>query len=187
MKKLSQLETKRLLLRQWRDDDYSPFAALNNDPIVMAYYPSVLTEPESNTMAKKIEDLITQRGWGLWAVELKSNNQFIGFVGLHIPDASLPASPCVEIGWRLDKSYWGKGYATEGANAALTYAFEVLGLDDVVSFTSIGNNKSRAVMQRLNMTNTQQNFEHPILPEGHKLREHVLYKITKTQWKANKH
>ena len=181
MEKITQLKTDRLLLRQWQSEDYPPFARLNNDPIVMAYYPSVLTEPESNALAEKIKDLISQRGWGLWAVELKLNKQFIGFVGLHIPDASLPASPCVEIGWRLDKSSWGKGYATEAANAALTYAFETLHLDEVVSFTSVSNNKSRAVMERLNMTNTQENFEHPILPEGHKLREHVLYKIKKPQ------
>lgn len=126
-----------------------------------------------------METIISNQGWGFWAVELKSTNSFIGFVGLHQADVELPFSPCVEIGWRLSKKYWNNGYATEAGRAALKFAFEILKLNQVVSFTSLKNKRSQAVMQRLNMINTNQNFEHPKLPIGHQLREHVLYKITK--------
>jgi len=148
----------------------------------MEFYPNILTELESNSLAEKFYNLILEQGWGFWAVELKSNKQFIGFVGLNKPDAVLPFSPCVEIGWRLAKNYWGKGYATEAAKAVLKYAFETLQLDEVVSFTSIHNIKSKSVMEKLHMINTMQNFDHPNIPAEHKLKEHVLYKITKAQW-----
>ena len=187
MKNVTELETKRLLLRQWQAKDYAPFSDLNKNPAVMEYYPNELTELESNTLAKKIESLLLKRGWGFWAVELKSNNKFIGFVGLHEPEADLPFNPCVEIGWRLAENYWGNGYATEAAKAVVNFSFETLMLDEVVSFTSIHNVRSRSVMTKINMLDTMQTFEHPDLPAGHKLREHVLYKITKSQWVNNKH
>lgn len=185
MVKVSELQTKRLSLRQWQPSDHVLFAEINEDPEVMEHYPSILNEEESNSFAKKLEALITKIGWGFWAVELKSNKQFIGFVGLHKPEADLPFTPCTEIGWRLSKKHWGKGYATEAANAALKYAFEILQLDEVVSFTSPQNIKSKSVMERLNMVDTQQNFEHPSIPAEHKLREQVLYKITRAQWAKN--
>ena len=185
MVKITELETERLKLRQWRPSDYIPFAYLNKDPEVMEYYPNTLTELESNKFANKLDSLISNRGWGFWAVELKSTKQFIGFVGLHIPEVVLPFTPCTEIGWRLAKEHWGNGYATEAANAALKYAFETLQVNEVVSFTSLQNVKSKSVMDRLNMVNTMQNFEHPSIPKGHKLREHVLFKITKSQWINN--
>lgn len=187
MNEVIQLETKRLLLRQWQADDYVSFAKISNDPHVMEYYPSILSELESNALAKRISDLISKQGWGMWAVALKQNNQFIGFVGLHKPDYDLPINPCIEIGWRLAKNYWGNGYATEAANAALKFAFEILHLSEVVSFASVNNKKSIAVMKKLNMHNTLQNFDHPNMELFDELREHVLYKITKTQWKNNKH
>lgn len=182
MDDIAQLETNRLILRQWQAQDYAHFAKINNDPLVMEYYPSILTELESNALAKRIEDLISTHGWGFWALELKENNQFIGFVGLNRPVYELPTNPCVEIGWRLAKNYWRNGYATEAANAALKYAFEILQLTEVVSFASVNNIKSIAVMKRLHMLNTLQNFDHPDLALVDHLREHVLYKITKTQW-----
>ena len=179
----TELETERLILRQWKDEDLTPFAKINADPEVMAYYPDILNEEESNAMADKIKDLITEHSWGFWAVETKQENNFIGFVGLHIPTHDLPCTPCVEVGWRLAKEYWGKGYATEAARESLRFAFEELALGEVFSFASIANKKSWAVMERLNMNDTGENFEHPILPAGHPFREHVLYKITKSQWK----
>jgi len=185
MVKISELQTKRLALRQWQPSDHPLFAEINEDSEVMAHYPKILNNEESNSLANKLEDLIAKRGWGFWAVELKSNKQFIGFVGLHNPEVVLPFTPCTEIGWRLSKKYWGKGYATEAANAALKYAFETLQIEEVVSFTSPQNIKSISVMERLNMVDTQQNFEHPTIPFGHKLREQVLYKITKAQWTEN--
>jgi len=176
------LETNRLRLRQWRDSDFTIFAEMNADFIVMEYYPKTLSEEESNTMAIKLKELIFERSWGFWAVETKKENEFIGFVGLHKPTYDLPVTPCVEIGWRLGKKHWGKGYATEAGLEALRFAFEELKLKEVYSFTSVSNKPSWSVMERLNMKNLEENFEHPILPKNHPLREHVLYKITEVQW-----
>ena len=183
--KITKLETDRLLLRQWIDQDLPIFAALNSDPEVMKYFPALLTREESNAMAEKCKSLIAERGWGAWAVELKSSGEFFGFVGLHIPKSNLPFSPCVEIAWRLHKQFWGNGYATEAAQKALSFAFSALNLEDVVSFTTTTNFRSRSVMERLGFSNTYQNFEHPDIQKGHALQEHVLYKITKIQWQEN--
>ena len=182
MPKIIELNTERLNLRQWHKDDYKNFALINADPLVMEFFPSVLPEDESNSLAKKIKSLIKKRGWGLWAVELKSKSKFIGFVGLHIPEIELPFNPCVEIGWRLSKEFWGNGFATEAAKAALEFAFETLCLREVVSFTSLENKRSQAVMERLGMINTGQYFKHPSIPVGSPLSDHVLYLITKAQW-----
>lgn len=185
MSEVVELRTDRLLLRQWKEEDFPLFARMTSDPIVMQYYPGTLSEDESNAMASKIRALISERSWGFWAVETIQENIFIGFVGLHKPTYDLPVTPCVEVGWRLGKEYWGNGYATEAARESLRFAFEELVLDEVYSFASVSNKKSRSVMARLNMSNTGNNFEHPIIPEGHALREHVLYKITKEQWKIH--
>jgi ribosomal-protein-alanine N-acetyltransferase len=136
-------------------------------------------------MADKIKSLISKRGWGFWAVEVKNNMQFIGFVGLHEPSRELPFSPCVEIGWRLSKEFWGKGYATEAAKEALKIAFNHLTIMKIYSFTSQSNARSRAVMERLNMVNTNRDFAHPDVPVGSPLRQHVLYELTKEQWNEN--
>lgn len=136
-----ELETERLILRQWKDDDYSKFAALNADVSVMEFFPKPLARQESDHMADKIRSLIHQRGWGFWALELKEIGEFIGFTGLHIPEADLPFSPCVEVGWRLMKRYWGSGYAPEAAGEVLRFAFEHLELDEVVSFTTLHNSR----------------------------------------------
>ncbi len=176
--KIAELKTNRLILRQWCDADFLPFAMLNGDANVMEYYPKTLSEPESNAMAKQLKQLIKKKGWGLWAVEEQATGQFIGFVGLHEPAYDLPVTlPCVEIGWRLAHSYWGKGYASEAARIVLKFAFAELKLKVVYSFTSVINKKSEAVMMRLDMKNGYQNFEHPMLPEGDPLSEHVLYKM----------
>lgn len=176
------LETERLILRQWKESDFPVFSRINADPAVMAYYPHTLNEDESNALAHKIKELISEQSWGFWAVETKKEKEFIGFVGLHKPTYDLPVTPCVEIGWRLGKKYWGKGYATEAAFEALKFAFETLKLNEVYSFTSVVNVPSRKVMERLTMQNLEYNFEHPIIPENHPLREHVLYRITAEQW-----
>lgn len=180
MAEIIELQTERLTLRQWLKKDWPEFAGICADPVVMAYFPRTLSELESYKMAETISALISERGWGFWAAEEKSSGRFMGFVGLHIPKPEIPCSPCVEIGWRLAREFWGQGYATEAAEKVLKFAFEELNLAEVVSFTSVGNLKSRAVMERLQMLNTHQNFEHPSIPAGHPLREHVLYKITKT-------
>lgn len=176
MTHVRELETQRLLLRQWRDSDYSAFALMSADAETMRYFPSTLTEQESHSMADRCRALIEQRGWGFWVAEYKATQEFIGFIGLHVPSAELPFSPCVEIGWRLARHAWGKGLATEGATAVLDFAFRGLGLSEVVAFTALNNSRSERVMQRLGMVRDALSFEHPSLPEGHALRKHVLYR-----------
>ena len=182
--KTIELHTHRLLLRQWKSQDFPRFAEISADPRVMEFYPKPLTEAESFDMALKITRLIEERSWGFWAVEVEGLGEFIGYVGLHQPTYDLPFGPCVEIGWRLSSSHWGKGYATEAARESLRFAFDVLGLNEVYSFASVLNRKSWRVMQRLNMKNMNQNFAHPHLPKAHPLSEHVLYKITKEEWQG---
>jgi len=185
MKKIIELETKRLILRQWNKEDLEAFSLLNADPEVMEFFPKVLSRKESNAMAEKIKNLISDRGWGFWAVEVKNESAFIGFVGLNEPHYDLPFNPCVEIGWRLAKKYWSKGYATEAGSASLEFAFDQLNLDEVYSFATVHNIKSQAVMERLRLKNTMSNFNHPAIPKDSPLREHVLYKIDKKSWVLN--
>lgn len=177
------IETPRLLLRQWKESDKIPFHQLNSDPEVMRYFPELLSKQRSDAVIDKLKALIDNKGWGFWAVEIKSSREFIGFVGLLAQDKSnIPNSPMVEIGWRLASSFWGKGYASEAAAASLDYAFNNLELLDVYSFTALDNSPSRQVMSRIGMVNTGQDFNHPMLPEGDPLERHCLYKITRQQW-----
>jgi len=179
---LLELETPRLRLRQWRDTDLEPFAAMGGDPRVMQFFPETMTREESDAMAAKIRALIDERGWGFWAVEEKGGAPFVGFVGLHIPAAQLPFSPCIEIGWRLSAGHWGRGYATEAAREALYTGFRTLDLEEIVAFTSTVNQRSRRVMERLGMRHHGQVFEHPSVPEGSPLRPHVLYRLRRQEW-----
>ncbi|WP_432464143.1 GNAT family N-acetyltransferase [Agarivorans sp. QJM3NY_33] len=175
------METKRLILRQWTCADYRAYAQLNADPRVMRYFPAVLSTPESDQQAKRIQNLISERGWGFWALELKSTGQFIGFVGLHQQDenSGIPDAPLIEIGWRLSSDCWGLGYAPEAAEKALEFAFLKLAVTSVYAFTAIQNRASQRVMLKLGMLNTQQDFNHPQLSAGHRLERHCLYQITK--------
>ena len=176
------LTTERLILRQWRKDDYAPFAALNADPTVMEYFPAPLKPAESDAMADRIFKLIEEKGYGFWAIEEKKSGDFIGFVGLNEPGYDLPFNPCLEIGWRLAKAYWGKGYASEAASKALEFAFEKLERDEVVSFTTTTNIRSQAVMRKLGFRNSGSDFNHPALDDGHPLERHVLFKLSKEDW-----
>jgi RimJ/RimL family protein N-acetyltransferase len=170
------LETGRLSLRRWRESDLAAFAALNADPEVMEHFPSTLSREESDALARRIEAGFEERGFGLWAVEAKGT--FLGFTGLTVPRFTEHFTPCVEIGWRLVRHAWGYGYATEAATAALDDAFGRLGLEEVVSFTAVGNLRSQAVMRRIGMSRDPAgDFDHPALPEGSHLRRHVLYRI----------
>ncbi|PTX98809.1 hypothetical protein DB345_03565 [Spartobacteria bacterium LR76] len=171
-----EIETDRVRLRQWRKEDFAPFAALSADPEVMRYFPAPLSAEESDAYAQRCRDLIAERGWGFWAAEEKASGEFMGFIGLHIPSAPLPFMPCVEIGWRLARKWWGRGLATEGARGALEFGFRELDLDSVVSFTALVNHRSEAVMKRLGMQR-ESTFEHPVVPAGHVLREHCLYRL----------
>lgn len=181
MPKLIEFETDRLRLRQWRTTDRRPFAALNADPNVMEYFPSVLDRGASDTLADRIETHIAKNGWGLWAAELDATGEFIGYVGLSSPRPDLPFSPGVEIGWRLCAQHWGHGYATEAARGALRVGFELLELPEIVSFTSVGNLRSRAVMERLGMHESE-TFDHPNIPVGNSLRQHCLYRLSRDEW-----
>jgi RimJ/RimL family protein N-acetyltransferase len=182
MAELIEFNTARLRLRQWKLSDRECFAKLNADPRVMEYFPSVLGRHESDALADRCEALINERGWSFWATERMDTHEFIGFVGLHIPTANLPFSPCVEVGWRLAVKHWGNGYATEAASGALRVGFEQLGLREIVSFTSVLNNRSRRVMEKLGMTFNEEYFEHPSVPEGSELRQHCLYRMSLKNW-----
>ena len=171
------LATPRLCLRPWRESDLEPFAALNADPQVMQHFPQVLDRAESDAMAARIAAHFERHSFGLWAVEVLGQASFIGFVGLSVPRFQAHFTPCVEIGWRLARAHWGCGYAIEAARAALAHGFDTAGLGEIVSFTVPGNTRSRAVMQRLDMTHAPaDDFDHPLLPQGHPLRRHVLYR-----------
>jgi RimJ/RimL family protein N-acetyltransferase len=183
MAELIELETERLRLRQWKLSDREPFAALNADSKVMEFFPSPLTRTESDALAQYCQSLINERGWGFWAAELKNTQEFIGFVGLHTLSAELPFSPCVEIGWRLALQHWGKGFATEAATETLRIGFEVLGLQEIVSFTALCNYRSRAVMERLCMRESG-TFEHPHVPASSHLRQHCLYRLSVATYAA---
>lgn len=173
-----ELETSRLRLRHWKEEDRKPFYLLNSSLEVMRYFPSVLNKTQSDQLMDTIVNkFIEQNGWGFWAVELKSNNQFIGFIGLNIPSPILPFSPCVEIGWRLLPEHWRKGYTTEGAKAVIELAFNHLNINELVSFTAVPNTPSEAIMKKLGMIKDPSHFLHPALPDGHWLQEHVLYRI----------
>ncbi|MFC4224854.1 GNAT family N-acetyltransferase [Lysinibacter cavernae] len=169
------VRTNRLLLRNWQPSDSAPFIAMGQDSQVMQFFPSVLSQAESQAFIDRQQSHITERGWGFWAIE--HDGAFIGFTGLATVGFAAHFTPAVEIGWRLTPEAWGHGFATEAASAAIDIAFHSLGLDQVVSFTASQNTPSRAVMERLGMTNEPaDNFDHPRLPEGHPLRAHVLYR-----------
>ena len=182
---MADLRTQRLVLRQWRDEDLEPFAALNADPEVMRHFPAVMTREESDGLAVGQRSLIAERGWGLWAVEVVGGAPFVGFVGLAEPRFDAHFTPAVEVGWRLAREHWGHGYATEAADTALAYAFDDLGLDEVVSFTTVANARSRRVMERLGMTHDPaDDFEHPLLAEDDPIRPHVLYRLRRDDFRT---
>jgi RimJ/RimL family protein N-acetyltransferase len=175
--------TQRLSLRSWRDEDLEPFAALNGDPRVMEFYPSMLDRAESDASASRIREHLDHHDFGLWAVEVRSGAPFIGYVGLSTPAFTEHFTPCVEIGWRLAYEHWGRGYATEAARRVVRYAFEKLQLPEIVSFTAAWNLRSQQVMQRIGMcSSSSDSFEHPMLPELHPLRRHVLYRVSPATW-----
>lgn len=185
MVEVIEFSTERLRLRQWRAADREPFAALNADPTVMEFFPARLSRVESDSMANRCEGLITERGWGFWAVETRTTREFIGLVGLHTTAPELPFSPGIEISWRLAAQHWGKGYATEAARAVLRVGFAQLRFPDIVAFTAVGNIRSRAVMERIGMRDIKDTFEHPNIPVGSALRTHCWYRVTREQWEVN--
>lgn len=179
------LTTARLRLREWRDEDLAPYAALNADPRVREFFPSTMTLEESAASLVQIRDHFVQYGYGPWAAEAVGGAPFIGFIGLFRPPFEAHFTPCVEVGYRLAFEHWGKGYATEGARAALAFGFASLRLGEIVAMTTPSNVRSRHVMEKLGMTrDAADDFDHPHLPAGHPLRRHVLYRLTSERWRG---
>ncbi|HEY4323638.1 MAG TPA: GNAT family N-acetyltransferase [Mucilaginibacter sp.] len=170
------IETPRLILRQWKKEDHDPFIALNRDADVMEFFPNLSTATETLAQIERANNHIIEYGYGFFAVERKDNHQFIGFTGLSHPRFETHFTPCVEIGWRLSKANWGQGFATEAAQASLDYGFNTMGLDEIYSFTSVLNKRSEQVMIKIGMIK-EGFFDHPLVEDGHVLKEHVLYKI----------
>jgi RimJ/RimL family protein N-acetyltransferase len=176
------LTTDRLLLRRWHDADRLPFQRLNADPRVMEFMPGLLPSAASDDLVDRIETHFEQHGFGPFAAELREDGAFLGYIGLYIPTFHAEFMPAVEIAWRLNADYWGRGLATEGARAVVRYAFAGLGLDSLVSFTVPENLRSRRVMEKLGMTHDpRDDFDHPNLPVDHPLRRHVLYRLNRGQ------
>ena len=174
----AEIRTKRLLLRRWREDDRVPFATLNADPIVMEHFPAPLDRAASDALIERIESDFDRLGFGIWAVEVPGVASFVGFVGLSEPTFDAHFTPAVEVGWRLARAYWGRGYATEAATAALAIGCDDLGLDEIVSFTVPANVRSRRVMERIGMSHDpRDDFDHPRFAPGHRCCRHELYRI----------
>ncbi|MEV0592570.1 GNAT family N-acetyltransferase [Nonomuraea cavernae] len=175
------METERLIMRRWRDDDRAPFAAMNADPEVMEHFPATMTRAQSDAFVDRIEQRFDELGYGLWALEVRATGEFIGFTGLALQTFEAPFNPSVEVGWRLTRHAWGHGYAIEAARRAVRHGFDA-GLDEIVSMTAVGNLRSRAVMERLGMTrDPADDFEHPHVPPDGPLQPHVLYRLTPDQ------
>lgn len=178
-----ELQTDRLHLRHWLSNDRLPFARLNCDPRVVEFLPGALSRKESDALADRIEAHFERHGFGLWAVAIPGVTPFAGFIGLSIPRFEAPFTPCIEIGWRLDPEHWNRGYATEGARAALAFGFRWLRADEILSFTVPANVRSRRVMEKIGMTHSaNDDFDHPLLAEGHPLRQHVLYRLRRPEF-----
>jgi RimJ/RimL family protein N-acetyltransferase len=176
----AELRTERLLLRDWRDEDLEPFAALNADPDVMEHFRGLLTRAQSDAFAERIRTRLHEDGWGLWAVEVVAGERvpFIGFVGLARQTFQAHFTPAMEVGWRLSRAAWGHGYAPEAARAVTAFAFDTVGLDELVSITAVHNAKSRRVMEKIGMTyDPADDFENPTMDIGHPLRPNVLYRL----------
>jgi RimJ/RimL family protein N-acetyltransferase len=175
-RRFDRIQTSRLLMRRWQDSDREPFADLNGDPETMLYFPSTMDRAASDAFVDRIEGLFDQRGFGLWALEVAETGEFIGFTGLNPMPDGVPGAGGMEVGWRLAKQAWHHGYATEAARAALDVAFSGVGLPEIWSMTAILNEPSQAVMRRLGMTEVTR-FDHPNVPDGHRIQPHVLYHL----------
>ena len=181
---MTSIRTGRLLLRRWRGADRVPFAALNADPAVMEHMQGLMTRERSDAFADRIEAHWASHGWGLWAVEVIGGTAFVGYVGLWPADYVVPGM--VEVGWRLAREHWGRGYATEAGREAIRFGFTDVGLDEVVSFTVPQNERSWRVMERIGLRrDPAADFDHPKVdatayPE---LVRHVFYRLRREEWR----
>ncbi|MFM9941522.1 MAG: GNAT family N-acetyltransferase [Hyphomicrobiaceae bacterium] len=178
MSAAAELSGARVCLRAWRDEDREAFATMNADARVMEFFRTPLTRNESDAFVDRIQKHFAELGFGLWAIEVPNTVPFIGICGLSIARFNVPFTPCIEVGWRLAFEHWGRGFATEAAKLAVAHAFSELALREIVSFTSVRNLRSRAVMERLGMRyNPADDFDHPGLPPAHPLCRQVLYRL----------
>ncbi|MEV6209908.1 GNAT family N-acetyltransferase [Kitasatospora sp. NPDC051914] len=174
---MTELRTERLLLRPWRESDLAPWAAMNADPEVREHLGELLTREQCEAGVAAFRADTERRGYGWWAVEAAATGEFVGFAGLDDVDEDMPFTG-VEVGWRLARSAWGHGYATEAGRACLDFAFDTLRLPEVLAVTTAANHRSQAVMQRLGMVrDPAEDFEDPYAPEGSRLRPSVLYRL----------
>lgn len=176
------LTTKRLILRSWREEDYTPFYLMSSDPRVYEFLPRFPDKNACDAFVDGVREDFSRRGWGFWALEHKDSGVFAGTAGMHEPGPEFGVGrPCVEIGWRLDPVFWGKGYAREAADEIMRFAFHELLLDELVSFTAKGNVRSFGLMERLGMEREKE-FDLLIMPEGDLNRPSYLYRITRQEW-----
>jgi RimJ/RimL family protein N-acetyltransferase len=180
-----EIRTARALLRQWHDSDIPVWVEMNADAQVRRYFPTVATAEAAAGEATRIRAALAQRGWGAWALEIPGSVPFAGFVGLIVPAFQAHFVPAVEIGWRLMRSTWHQGYATEAAQAVVRFAFEQLELPELISMTVPDNLPSQAVMKRLGFTHdSQDDFDHPKIEDGHRFKRHVLYRLSRQKYAA---
>jgi RimJ/RimL family protein N-acetyltransferase len=180
-----ELETARLRLRPWQAADRDRFAEMGRDPRVMEHFPQLADRAASDALIDHWQANIERHGWGFWAAQRRDTGEFIGVIGLQSPSRPFPFSPCVEVGWRLAYAHWGHGFASEGARRCLQIGFEALRLDEIVSFTTLANRRSQAVMERIGMRRDPATFEHPRIAPGHPQREHCLYRLSREDWLAS--
>lgn len=180
------IETARLILRTWKNEDANAYYQINQDPKVIELLRGPLTLEQVNDFISAVNKQQEKHGYTLWAVELKETGKFIGFIGLNYPDWKSHFTPAVEVAWRLGSQYWGKGYATEGAKASLDYGFKQCGLKEIVSFTVPANIRSIRVMEKIGLKrDLNGDFAHPKLPANHPLSQHILYRLTVDEyWEA---
>ncbi|SIN61931.1 Protein N-acetyltransferase, RimJ/RimL family [Parasphingorhabdus marina DSM 22363] len=173
---VSRLETDRLVLREWRDEDRPAFAAMNTDPEVMRYFPALLTEEQSNALVDRITGHFLEHGFGLWALEEKESGEFFGFTGFQTCPPHYPLTGELEIGWRLARTHWRRGLAFEAASACLDWIWANSEWPRIVSFTAEINEPSWRLMAKLGLEiRPELAFDHPALKENSPLRRHVVY------------
>ena len=177
------LETDRLLLRTWDDHDLQPMLAINQDPKVMEYFPELQNLEATKKLIIRINNHFEKYGYTVYATERKDSSECIGFIGLFTPEFESHFTPTTEIGWRLSSKHWGQGFATEGAQAVLDYAFKELKIPEIVSFTAAGNAKSIRVMEKIGLQhNENDDFDHPKLDDDSPLKRHVLYRLRREKY-----
>lgn len=179
------LETQRLLLRQWKDDDYEPFHEMNVALRVEHYYPPVLNRAASDAFIDRARELFDRHGWGVLVMERREDAAFLGWCGLHLPglEAGMPQA-CMSLFWRVAPRFWGHGYAAEAAGEIIRHAFETLGEPELACFASPDNRRAMAVLGFLGMHSSGKRFTPRFFPPGHPHREQEIFRITRAEWDA---